>query len=247
MKKLITVIILLNFFLYLPLLAQNKLPTHDLFNKLLKKHIAENGKVNYKGFIKDSIELNTYLNQLSSNPPANSWPVNDQLAYWINAYNAFTIQLIIRNYPLKSIKDIGSKIKIPFVNTPWDLKFIRIGKTTYDLNNIEHDILRKKFNEPRIHFAIVCASVSCPKLMNQAFTGAQLNQQLETQTRTFINDPTHNKITTNQAQLSAIFNWFAGDFTRNGSLTDFINTYSKVKMKPGAKITFLNYNWDLNE
>lgn len=247
MKK--SLLLLLLFVLAIPvwILAQPKGLSHAVFDQLLKKHVAENGQVNYKGFIKDSTTLNTYLKQLSSNPAQTTWPVNEQLAYWINAYNAYTIQLIIRHYPLKSIKDIGSKIKIPFVNTPWDLKFIRLGQTTYDLNNIEHDILRKKFNEPRIHFAIVCASVSCPRLLNQAYTAAQLDQQLEAHTRAFINDPNRNKITANQVQLSAIFNWFTGDFTKKGSLTDFINKYAKVKIKPGAKITFMDYNWNLNE
>jgi hypothetical protein len=142
--------------------------SHASFTDLLKKHVAASGKVNYKGFIRDSLQLNQYLELLSDNPPQNSWSREDQLAYWINAYNAFTLQLIIRNYPLKSIKDIGSRIKIPFVNTPWDIKFIRIGKRKFDLNNIEHDILRGKFKEPRIHFAIVCASGLRLRVLSQA-------------------------------------------------------------------------------
>lgn len=184
---------------------------------------------------------------LSTNPPQGNWSRNDQLAYWINAYNAYTIQLIIRNYPLKSIKDIGSKIKIPFVNTPWDIKFIRIGNKTYDLNNIEHDILRKKFNEPRIHFAIVCASVSCPKLLNEAYVGTRLNDQLAAQAREFINDPTRNKITPGKAELSPIFSWFKGDFTKKGSLQDFINQYATTKITAKTSLSNLDYNWNLNE
>jgi hypothetical protein len=221
--------------------------SHAPLTELLKKHVAANGKVNYKGFIKDSLQLNQYLKQLSDNPPQKSWSREDQLAYWINAYNAFTVQLIIRHYPLKSIKDIGSKIKIPFVNTPWDIKFIRIGKERFDLNNIEHDFLRGKLKEPRIHFAIVCASVSCPKLLNEAYTGNRVNQQLEEQARDFINDKSRNKVTANHAQLSQIFNWFRGDFTRNGILSEFINRYSSVKINKNAKISYLDYNWNLNE
>jgi hypothetical protein len=221
--------------------------SHARFTELLKKHVSAGGKVNYKGFIRDSVQLNQYLKQLSDNPPQNSWSRDDQLAYWINAYNAFTVQLIIRHYPLKSIKDIGSKIKIPFVNTPWDLKFIRIGKEKFDLNNIEHGILREKFKEPRIHFAIVCASVSCPRLLNEAFVGDRIQQQLDAQARDFINDNSRNKITANAAQFSQIFNWFRGDFTRNGTLTDFINRYSGIKINKNARISFLDYNWGLNE
>jgi Protein of unknown function, DUF547 len=221
--------------------------SHAQLDALLKKHVAPSGKVNYRGFIKDSLQLNQYLKLLSDNPPQNSWSREDRLAYWINAYNAFTVQLIIRHYPLKSIKDIGSKVKIPFVNTPWDIKFIRIGKEKYDLNNIEHGILREKFKEPRIHFAIVCASVSCPKLLNEAYTGSEVNQQLDTQARSFLNDNSRNRITANTAQLSQIFNWFRGDFTRNGTLTEFINRYSNVKINKNAKLSYLDYNWGLNE
>jgi len=246
MKKFCLIIINI-FLLAIALQAQPNPAINNTYNQLLKKYVAANGKVNYKGFMKDSTQLNAYLKQLSANPPQNSWSMNDQLAYWINAYNAFTIQLVSRHYPLKSIKDIGSKIKIPFVNTPWDIKFIRIGKNTYDLNNIEHDILRKNFNEPRIHFAIVCASVSCPKLLNEAYTGANLDKQLDNQTRNFINDPTRNKISTNKAEVSAIFNWFAGDFTKKGSLNDFINQFANQKLRPSTKITYLDYNWNLNE
>lgn len=220
---------------------------HTRLTALLKKHVSPAGEVNYKGIVKDSVQLNQYLKLLSANPPQKSWSRDDQLAYWINAYNAFTLQLIIRNYPLKSIKDIGSKVKIPFVNTPWDIKFIRIGNEEYDLNNIEHGILREKFKEPRIHFAIVCASVSCPRLLNEAYEGQKVQQQLEAQARDFINDKSRNKIAPNAAQLSQIFNWFRGDFTRQGTLTEFLNRYSSVKINKNARITYLEYNWGLNE
>ncbi|MGV3641570.1 MAG: DUF547 domain-containing protein [Adhaeribacter sp.] len=220
---------------------------HSRLTTLLKKHVSPAGAVNYKGLVKDSVQLNQYLKLLSDNPPQKSWSRDEQLAYWINAYNAFTLQLIIRNYPLKSIKDIGSKVKIPFVNTPWDIKFIRIGKETFDLNNIEHGILREKFKEPRIHFAIVCASVSCPRLLNEAYEGKQVQQQLDAQARAFINDKSRNKISPNAAQVSQIFNWFRGDFTRQGTLTEFLNRYSTVKINKNARITYLEYNWNLND
>jgi hypothetical protein len=247
MNKIFLVLTFLFFLFTVRLAAQTTPVSHVLFDQLLKQHVGKTGKVNYKGFIRDSTELNKYLKVLSANPPQSKWSRNDQLAYWINAYNAYTIQLIIRNYPLKSIKDIGSKIKIPFVNTPWDIKFIQIGKETYDLNNIEHDILRKKFNEPRIHFAIVCASVSCPKLLNEAFVGSRINEQLTAQARDFINDASRNKITSGKAELSSIFSWFKGDFTKKGSLINYINQYANTKLKADAKISHLDYNWNLNE
>lgn len=244
-------LLIIFFLLFFSLYAVAALPAgpvaHTRLTALLKKHVTPAGAVDYKGIIKDSLQLNQYLKLLSDNPPQKSWSRDEQLAYWINAYNAFTLQLIIRNYPLKSIKDIGSKVKIPFVNTPWDIKFIRIGKETFDLNNIEHGILRDKFKEPRIHFAIVCASVSCPKLLNEAYEGKQVQQQLEAQARDFINDRSRNKISPNAAQVSQIFNWFRGDFTRQGTLTEFLNRYSTVKINKNARVTYLEYNWSLND
>ncbi|PSR52609.1 DUF547 domain-containing protein [Adhaeribacter arboris] len=221
--------------------------SHQAYSELLQKYVSTQGKVNYKEFLKDSVALNQYLQTLSNNPPAETWSRAEQLAYWINAYNGFTLQLILRNYPLKSIKDIGSKIKIPFVNTPWDEKFIRIGQSRIDLNEIEHSILRQKFNEPRIHFAIVCASVSCPPLLNRAYTASDLNQQLNKQAHLFINDPSRNKIKPNQIQISKIFSWFKGDFTKKESLIGFLNKYSRVKINPDAQVSTLDYNWNLNE
>ncbi|MDQ3290371.1 MAG: DUF547 domain-containing protein [Bacteroidota bacterium] len=221
--------------------------SHQSYSILLQKYVSRQGKVNYKEFLQDSTALNHYLKILSDNPPAKNWSRADQLAYWINAYNAFTIQLILRNYPLKSIKDIGSKIKIPFVNTPWDAKFIRIGESQIDLNEIEHGILRKNFKEPRIHFAIVCASVSCPPLLNEAYSPNQLEQQLNNQALIFINDPSRNQIQPDHIKVSKIFSWFKGDFTKNKSLIDFLNQYSKVKINSNANISTLEYNWNLNE
>jgi Protein of unknown function, DUF547 len=228
--------------------SQSK-PTHELFDALLKKHVSVTGKVNYKGFIKDTVALNQYLNLLSKTPPdEKTWTRQEQMAYWINAYNAFTIKLITKYYPVKSIKDIGSKIQIPFINTPWDIKFILIGREKLDLNNIEHDKLRKRFDEPRIHMALVCASKSCPILLNEAFDARRLEEQLSRQSRAFLADPFLNRITADNPQLSMIFNWYAMDFNKNGgSVREFVNRYSEVKIKPDAKISHLDYDWGLNE
>ena len=221
---------------------------HDQWSALLQKHVDEGGYVNYKGFQKDSISLNAYLEELTTNPPdENAWSTKEQLAYWINAYNAFTVKLIMDHYPLESIKDIGSAIQIPFINSPWDIKFIKINGEKLDLNNIEHSILRKKFNEPRIHFAINCASFSCPKLRQEAFVADKLDAQLEEQSIDFINDSERNIISKNHAEISKIFSWFKGDFTKNGSLIDFLNKYAKNKMDKKVKIFHKEYNWSLNE
>lgn len=221
---------------------------HDQWTTLLQKHIEEDGNVNYKGFVKDSIDLNAYLKQLTSNPPdENTWSETAQIAYWINVYNAFTVKLIVMHYPLESIKDIGSVIQIPFINSPWDVKFIEINGKKLDLNNVEHSILRKKFNEPRIHFAINCASFSCPQLRREAFVATKLNEQLNEQAIDFVNDPQRNIISKESAELSKIFDWFKSDFTKESSLVTFLNKYSKRKLEEGAKISFLDYDWSLND
>jgi hypothetical protein len=221
--------------------------THEGWNKLLQKHVDETGKVNYKGFKADEAALDNYLAVLRKNHPNDSWKKNDQLAFWINAYNAFTVKLIVKNYPVKSIKELGGSIYK--VNTPWDIKFIKIGDETYDLNNIESGIIRKEFNDPRIHFAVNCASVSCPKLRNEAYIGSKIDEQLDDQARYFINKTDKNQIkSAKKAKLSKIFRWYKGDFTDTGmTIIEYINQYADVKLNPNAKLDFLDYDWNLNE
>ncbi len=229
-------------------IGSGKAPSHEIWNALLKKNVTPDGKVNYKEFIKDSVKLNKYLKLLTDNPPnEKTWSANEQKAFWINAYNAYTVKLITKYYPIKSIKDIGSSIQIPFVNTPWDVKFIFIGKEKMDLNNIEHGQLRKKFDDPRIHFAVVCASKSCPELLNEAYDPERLDQQLDSQAKIFLKDSFRNKVSPNNPQLSKIFDWYKMDFTKKESLIDFLNKYAPVKINANAKITYLDYDWGLNE
>ncbi|MCB0516554.1 MAG: DUF547 domain-containing protein [Chitinophagales bacterium] len=221
--------------------------SHEIWNSLLQQHVSPDGHVNYKGFIKDSLQLNRYLALLEkTNAQNTNWSESEKLAYWINAYNAFTVRLIIRHYPLESIKDI-TKINIPFINSPWDIKFIRIEEQTYDLNYIEHSVLRKKFEEPRIHFAINCASKSCPNLLNEAYLPETLEQQLQTAAIKFINNPQKNKLSGDEVALSEIFSWFKGDFTKKTSLIQFIHQYANTPLSEKAKINYLDYDWSLNE
>jgi Protein of unknown function, DUF547 len=229
--------------------AQTKPVDHSTWDVLLKKHVNAKGMVNYKGMNSDLPALNNYLNILGNNEPGKSWTTNEKLSYWINAYNAFTIKLILDYYDngkLKSIKDIGTIIPIPRINDGWSKKFIKIGKKTLSLNNIEHDIIRKEFAEPRIHVALVCAAKSCPPLRNEAFTPNLLSAQLDDQFRDFINDPSKNIIKPNLASISSIFDWYGGDFTKKRPLADWINTYAKTKMNPNAEIKFNDYDWTLN-
>ncbi len=228
---------------------QNSKPiSHDLFNNILQKHVDSEGWVNYDGIKADRAKLNQYLQLVSANAPNDQfWTKDEQLAYWINAYNAYTIDLILKYYPLNSIRDIGSSIQVPFVNSPWDIKFIEIGDQKFDLNSLEHSIIREKFNEPRIHFAVNCASFSCPILRNEAYVAEKLDAQLQEQTIKFINDSKRNKLDKKESQLSMIFSWYQSDFTKNGTLKDFINLYSSTKLEKNTKISFLDYDWSLNK
>lgn len=229
-------------------LAAQQPVSHDAFDALLKKHVDDKGMVNYKGLKAERPELKSYLSALESNAPNSSWSQDEQLAYWINAYNAYTLDLILEHYPVKSIKDIGSLIKIPFVSTAWDVKFINIGGEEYDLNNIEHGIIRKEFDEPRIHFALVCAAVSCPKLQRSAFTGDNLEELLTEATKAFLADPEKNRFSNGRkAKLSKLFSWYGGDFKKETSLVGYLNQYAPVTLDEKASISWMDYNWALNE
>lgn len=220
---------------------------HGTWTDLLQKHVDSKGDVDYKGFIEDSARLNDYLERLSANPPGEGATDDYGLAYWINAYNAYTVKLIIDNYPLESIQDLHPTLKIPGVNTVWHRKFFKIGGQEMSLDHIEHEILRKQYEEPRIHFAINCASVSCPPLLNEAYVPERIGEQLEQQARNFINNEAYNKITADRAEVSQIFNWFKKDFTENGSLIGYLNQYSDTKIKANATVENMNYDWGLNE
>lgn len=213
------------------------IPDHTAWTSLLSKYVTDDGDVYYKNFAKDIDALKGYLGRLAKNAPTDSWSKNDRLAYYINLYNAATVKLIIDNYPLKSIKDIKG---------PWDKKIVAVGDKMLSLGEIEHKILRK-MDEPRIHFAINCASYSCPKLGNVAFKASTMEQQLERMTKDFVNDAKRNRIAADKVQLSQIFKWYKKDFTTRGPLIDYINTYTKTPVASNAKITYLTYDWNLNE
>ncbi|OGX89092.1 hypothetical protein BEN47_08175 [Hymenobacter lapidarius] len=234
-----------------PTMAGTKPVDHVPYNALLKKHVDAQGMVNYRAFLADSSQLNEYLTTVSNNLPNEQWSKNDRLAYWINAYNAFTIQRVLRGYPVKSIRQLGGDETL--VNTVWDQQFIRLGndKDKYSLNDLEQRLIRRKFSgEYRVHFALVCAAISCPKLRNEAYVGSRLEQQLEDQSRDFINNPTKNKLTpANAPQVSSIFDFYPGDFKKDdNTLSKTINKYSTgPKVDAEIQPTFMTYNWDLNE
>ncbi len=210
---------------------------HSEWNSLLKKHVSKEGLLDYKGFMKDRKQLNAYLSKLAKIKPTKDWSVQEQLAYYINIYNAYTVDLILNNYPTKSIKDI---------NGNWTKDIVSIGDVKISLGGIENSILRK-MNEPRMHFAINCASISCPKLLNEAYTAAKINEQLDRVTKEFINSD-KNEISKNSAKLSSIFDWYKKDFTEDVvTVVDYVNKYSDVRIAKGTAVTYKDYNWNLNE
>jgi len=211
---------------------------HSQWDKLLKKYVDNEGMVNYKGFKKDEAKLDEYLQMLSEKNPTDDWSVQELLAYYINLYNAATVKLIVENYPVKSIKDIDGA---------WTKGRVAVGDKMLSLGGIENGILRK-MNEPRIHFAINCASISCPKLLDEAYTAAKINEQLDRATKEFINSD-KNDISASNPKVSSIFDWYAKDYKVNGKqdVIGFINEYSNTKINPGATLSYKNYNWELNE
>ena len=222
-------------------------PDHSPWTELLSKYVEDNGLVNYNGMISEKSALEAYLETLSSNAPSDSWTENEKLAYWINAYNAFTVKLIVDNYPLKSIKDLNPTISVPTVNTIWAKSWFQIGGEDFSLDKIEHKILRKDFNEPRIHFAVNCASISCPVLRAEAYEADKIDRQLDEQARIFLNDPSRNTITAGKIEVSKIFSWFGGDFKKDQTLVEFIDRYVKEDLTDKTKVRFAKYDWNLNE
>jgi len=233
MKKLITLIFIIT-------LTKLSAQTSE-FNALLQKHVDERGNVDYKSLKTNEAKLDSYLSYLNKIAPNKEWSANKEKAFWINAYNAYTIKIILNNYPLKSITDIKRKGK-----TAWKTPLVRVGGKIYTLDHVEHEILRKKFKDPRIHVGVNCASGSCPKLGNIAFTKENIESELERLMKEFINDSTRNKISKKKVEISEIFNWFKGDFTANGTVIDYINRYANEQVNKKAKIKYLPYDWSLN-
>ena len=210
---------------------------HSEWTKILQLHVSDTGKVNYKGLLNNQESLSKYLDALALNAPKDNWSKAQKMAYWINAYNAYTIQLILDNYPTESIKDISD---------PWGQSFFKIDGKTMSLNTIEHEILRP-MGDSRIHFAIVCASESCPKLLNCAYEAETLTDQLDQAAREFINDASKNSLTPSKITISKIFKWFKSDFPKGDAFITYLNKYSTVNISSEAKINFQTYNWSLNE
>ena len=214
----------------------------SIFDSLLQKNVDKTGRVDYQSLKNNETLLDNYLAYIQNNEPTKDWSSNKKKAFWINTYNAYTIKIILNNYPLKSIRDIKIDGK-----TAWKIPFVKVGQKRYTLDQIDHEILRKKFNDPRIHVGINCASVSCPRLWNFAFTEDNIASSLDNLMKVFINDTTRNKISKNNVALSEIFNWFSKDFIKNGTIISYLNTYAAIKISEKASIKYLTYDWSLNK
>lgn len=214
---------------------------HDKFDQVLRQHVVE-GKVNYDG-IKQDPRFFDYLEILKSTNPDTFASEQEKLAYWINAYNALAIKGILDG---RSPSSFFGRISY-FKTTDYD-----VGGRSINLYDLERDIIIP-FNEPRIHFAIICASMSCPRLISEAYVASQLDEQLEKNTTLFINNPAKNSFDTEKkiARVSKIFDWFEEDFEKDaGTVQQFLARYVKDKALAQAldtyKVKHLDYDWSLN-
>jgi hypothetical protein len=210
-----------------------KISIHAIYNNLLSKYVSSKGAVNYTGLKKEHSSLKGYIESLKK-LNHKTLPKNDQLAFLINFYNALTLDLILKNHPLKSITDLPKA---------WDTPRVTYQGKSLTLNNIEHQLIRENFKEPRIHFACNCAAKSCPKLLNKAYEGATLEKQLDSQTKLFLNNTSKNSLSANSIKISKIFEWYGKDF---GNVTLFIKKYHP-EVNSNAKISYLEYDWTLNK
>lgn len=238
--------------------------TYTAWTALLKKHVrwladGKQSQVNYRGFAADRAALGAVLSSLSAVSQAqfDGFSKPQQMAFLINAYNAFTVELILTAYPkLKSIKDLGSLLQ-----APWKKKFFTLLGEQRHLDWVEHEQLRPNYAEPRIHAAVNCASIGCPALRDEAFTAARLEAQLEDGMRRFMSDRTRNRVANGKAEVSSIFKWFREDFEKGhlgfkrveDLLARYAEQLSDVPAEQAAlrqrslSISHLDYDWSLND
>jgi len=238
---------------------------HRVWNELLKDHVfwLDDGVasvVNYPDFLTDKVALERYLASVSAVAKADyqRWSREQRLAFLINAYNAFTVKLVLDHWPVESIKDIGG-----WFSKPWKMEFFTLLGEDHHLDWIEHEVIRKpgNFNEPRIHFAVNCAAIGCPALRAEAYVGERLDSQLDDQTRRFLADRSRNRIDGDTLKLSSIFKWYREDFEQGwqgiDSLEEFLLLRARTLGIPTSRdsapsienlaIEFLDYDWSLNE
>jgi len=232
--------------------------THAAWTAVLKEH-ARDGGFDYAALKKDDARLRAYLRSLEAvtKEQHDGWERDEQLAFWINAYNAYTIRKVVGGYPVKSIKKLGG-----LFTSVWDKEFIPLNALhpkgagdELSLNDIEHGILRPRFEDARVHAAINCASKSCPPLLDVAYTAKEIGRQLERQVKAWLADPARNRFeaAAKRARVSKIFDWFEEDFERGGgTVAGWIAKYAPREHAEwlaagGVRLSYLDYDWSLND
>ncbi len=219
-------------------------PWEAEYGRLLAKYVTPAGTAKYKDWkanAADVAALQKITDQVGSAGPGDS-SRDGRFAFHINAYNAWMLRIVLENYPIKSVRDIA-----PLFGAFTAPRIMLAGKKV-SLNHLEKEVLIPEFKDPRVHFAINCASASCPPLLNAPFTAAKLNAQLEAQTKAFANRGAGAvQVTGSKAQLSKIFDWYSADFKASGGAIGFLNKYRTEPIPAGSKLSYLDYDWSLNE
>jgi hypothetical protein len=221
----------------------NTTPNFEPWNQLLHQYVDELGRVDYSWQAASQAALVDWLGEMAS-VEIRTWDRDTQLAYWINLYNALTINQVLRLYPIPSIQP-------EIFGVPNMVAFLRFFSRSappmdYSLNHVEHDILRPQFQDPRIHFALVCAAKGCPLLRNEAYVPERVQTQLEEDARRFITNPEKVRYESGVLYLSKIFKWYGGDFIPGfGSVTGYLQGFISVPIE--APIRYLPYDWSLNQ
>jgi len=226
---------------------------HTGFDALLRRHVAD-GLVDYDAFARSG-EFQDYLERLAAARP-DELPEAEQLAFWINTYNAWTIQQINAHRERESIRNINKTLGLLSLKGPWSEKMVRAAGRTLSLDDVEHGIVRKEFDEPRIHFALVCAALGCPPLRSEAYTGPRLEEQLEDQARAFLlRSPGKNRVDAEEATVwvSSILTWYQDDFGgTDAALGQFLARYwpegedRQLLLSGRFKLRKTEYDWTLN-
>jgi len=220
--------------------------SNEQYAKVLNTYVKD-GLVDYTGLKSNPKNLSQYLKQTASinEETFKRWSKNEQLAFLINLYNAQTLDLIAENYPIQSIKDIAGDS-----GGPWEQPIVTLFGEEITLNALEHEVIRENYPEARVHFALVCAALGCPKLINEPYQPQILHKQLDQQTKVFLMDSDKNSIDTNEKvlRISPIFDWFKEDFIKqSGSAVEFVNPYFGNQATEEFKIEYTDYNWSLND
>lgn len=222
--------------------AKENVLDHGAFDKQLKDFVDEKGFVDYAGWKKQHSKLKEYLSYLNDNAPKDGWPQAEQFAYYINLYNAATVNLVLDNNMPASIKDIDGPL-----GQVWLKDAANVNGKMYSLAAIEKNVLQK-MGDPRIHFAINCASFSCPKLQNKAFTASNVNTLMEKGAKEFFNSNKNDLSDSSKPQLSEIMNWYKSDFTDAGfTIIEYVNKYASKSVNENAAISYITYDWSLNK